>query len=358
MGAIQEAVKPVASSYLPPALVRDPDGAAELLFNTLVVYGPTGSRKTSQAGSFAEYIYEKTGGITRLISCDGGGWGPIQPHINAGIIEAWRLVEEQNPKVALVKASKGAWPEKLRNGLRESIHILQPEPSKRGEFFKKANVTAFIVEGWQSIAQMIIRDAVGKGQKISEDVVSKFTEEAEYGSETFGAPARAHYGFVQNFLLDIIRNFSSLPVERIMYTSLEGKGEDKLTKQLSYGPSTAGSALTASIPQYVGDCLHFEDFIEDLGVDPANPKQKLSQESVKAWFVKHADPQTGILWPAKARIPPSKVGEFRKRMGENGYFILGKKSLADYLRLQDEILAASTNDLREWKRKVDEGRKK
>lgn len=56
-----------------PPLVVDPALVGEMLHNTLVCYGPTGSRKTSQIGEFAKYIYEKTGKVTRLVSTDGGG---------------------------------------------------------------------------------------------------------------------------------------------------------------------------------------------------------------------------------------------------------------------------------------------
>ena len=304
-----------------PALVVNPGLVAEMLFSTMVLYCPTGSRKTSQCGEFAKYIYEKTGKKTRMITMDGGGYGPVQDLVSAGIIDVWRMVEEENPKIALVKASRGAWPLKIVNGLRVG-NIAEPMRSNRASALK--DVGGDIVESWASIAKAVMRDAVAKGQKINEDVVSKFTEEeAGLGEESFGAPSRGHYGFAQNFILDIIRNFGGLPVERVCHTSLEGKGEDRLTKALQYGPEAAGSAITASIPQYVGDCLHFEDFIESKGTDPNNPSQKLIEESVRVWFLKHPDIQTGTYWPAKARLVPSKVPEFKKRMGEQGYFILG-----------------------------------
>lgn len=344
-----------------PPLVIDSDAAAAMLFSTLVLYGPTGSRKTSQLGEFAKYIYEKTGKKTRLISMDGGGWGPIQDLINVGIIDAWRIVEEEWPKVAIIKASRGMWPDKIVNGLRVG-KATEPMPANRRTALK--DVGAYAVEGWTSIANALMRDAVTKGQKINEDVVSKFTEvESDFGAgESFGAPSRGHYGFAQNLILDIIRNFSALPVERVAYTALEGKGEDKLTKALTYGPQVAGNAITASIPQYVGDCLHFEDFDIEVGVDPNNAKQKLTQANVRAWYTAHKDVQTGVMWPAKSRIVPSKVEEFRKLMGGEGYFILGDpkkpgdKTLYSYLKAQDEMLKSSSDELTEWKKRIDAAR--
>lgn len=334
-------------------LVANPGLAAQYLFNTMIVYGPTGSRKTSQIGEFAKYIYEKTGKITRLISMDGGGWAPIQDLINVGIIEAWRLVEEDRPKLAVQKASQGAWPVKLMNGLRASNEVVLPTKDQRVAALK--NVGAYAIDGLTSIATAVMRDCVAKGQKISEDIVSKFEEsDPAFGTSSFGAPARAHYGFVQNFILDMIRNFSSLPVERVLYTALEGKGEDRLTKALQYGPQVAGAAITAAVPTYVGDCLHFEDYYNSIGADPNNPNQKLVEMKVRCWFTSHPDPQNGVIWPAKSRVVPEMIRELKKRLGENGYFDLTlEKGLYAYLKAQDALLLISTDNARGWKLKVD-----
>jgi hypothetical protein len=78
---------------------------------------------------------------------------------------------------------------------------------------------------------------------------------------------------------------------------------------------------------------------------------------VRCWFQSHPDTQTGVMWPAKARLVPAKVPEFKKRMGESGYFVLGKKSLRDYLMVQDELLASSTDDAKKWKAAIDAARK-
>lgn len=346
---------PVEKIPAPPTVV-DPALVGELLHNTMVLYGPTGTRKTSQIGEFAKYIYEKTGKVTRLVSTDGGGWAPIQDLINAEIIDAWRLTDEPQLLNAIVAASRGAWPKNLKNGLRTPGPVFVPSTAQRAESLK--NVGAYAMEGWFSIASAVMRFLVDQGRKINEDVVSKFTEQSDFGEFSFGAPSRGHYGFVQSFILDIIRNFSSLPVERVLYTSLEGKGADKLTNGLQYGPAVAGTAITAAIPQYVGDCLHFEDFTEEGGIDPKNPKQKLIETKVRAWFQSHPDSQTGVMWPAKARLVPAKVPAFKEAMGTSGYFILGEKSLRDYLITQDRLLASSVDEMRAWKEKIDSERLK
>jgi hypothetical protein len=345
---------------------QDDSILASLLFNSIVTYGPTGVRKTSQIGEFAEYIYEKTGKPTRLYTADGGGYGVIQDYVNAGIIIPWRFSPEKNPLPAIVKASKGAWPKKLVNGINVGGIVIEPDHSKPGagvEAFK--DVGAIAVESWYSIAELLMADVISKGRKISEDVVSMFEEDGI----KFGASSRGHYGWAQKTLLGLIRNFAALPVERVLFTSVESKGEDKLTKVLTYGPMAAGSAITAIIPTYVGDCLHFEDFVESGGADPGNPKQNLVRSRVKVWFQQHPDSQSpNIMWPAKSRIVPAKLGEFRAKVGANGYFVLpdaeaGKPvdthgGLYKYLKAQDELLGASTADKLELKKRLDEKWKK
>lgn len=326
--------------------VMNPEAVGEMLFNTMVLYGPTGTRKTSQIREFAKYVYEKTGKKTRLLTMDGGGFGTAQDYINAGIIDVWRLVEEERPLPMLIEASRGKFPKDRKSGIRTSNKLSND----------MGDVGAYAVEGWFSIANAAMRYLVSKGQKINEDVVSKFNEKSDFGEDiSFGAPSRGHYGFVQNLILDLIRNFSALSVERILYTSLEGKGEDKITKGLTYGPATAGGAITAAIPQYVGDCIHFEDFQVDAGVDKVSGA-KLKETQVRAWFTSHPDPQTNVMWPAKCRIIPSKVEEFKKLMGPSGYFNLNDKSMYDYLKCQDELLTAGTQEIVAWKAQMDEAR--
>lgn len=336
----------------PPPTTDSPAEVEQMLLNSIIIYGPTGSRMTSQVGQFAKYIYEKTGGVTRLICTDGGGWGPIQDYVEAGIIVPWRLAEEENPKVALMHASRGGWPEKLRDGLRAPGTKLN-QPTREQRAAAMAKVGAYVVEGLTSASQLVIGDTVQKGQKISQDVVGKFTEESDFGSETFGAPSPSHYGFAQRTVLDMIRNFSALPVSKVLYTALEGKGEDRITKAFQYGPQVAGSALTASVPQYVGDCLHFEDYEEEAGTDPTNPKQKLKKYGIRVWFQSHPDILNNATWPAKTRVIAEQAEKFQKTFGPSGYFDLKEKSLYDYFMAQDKFLHAGTESVLSWKAEID-----
>jgi hypothetical protein len=43
-------------------------------------------------------------------------------------------------------------------------------------------------------------------------------------------------------------------------------------------------------------------------------------------------------------------------MGPSGYFLLGEKSLRDYLKAQDQLLATSTDEAKKWKEEIDKKR--
>lgn len=358
-----ESAVPTHSGNAPSAptpatpLVLNEEIAQAMLFATSIIYGASGTKKTSQIGHFAKYIYEKTGKITRLISMDGGGYGPIQDYINAGIIDAWRLTNEANPLMALTKSSKGAWPEKTVNGLRIG-NVVEHLPEDRKKAFERANVGAYAVEGFSSIANAILRDQVAKGRKNSEEIVARFEEtDLTLGSkETYGNPGRSHYGFAQNALLDLIRNWSGLPVERVLYTSLEGKGEDRIDKTIRLGPGSAGGAITAALPQYVGDCIHLENEEVDGGIDP---ETKLPTKKIRTrlYFQSHLDEETKRLWPCKPRVVASHWQELYKLLGKGGHFeITDDRNFYHYLKAQDQILDASTNVLRSWREAADAAR--
>lgn len=297
--------------------------------NSLLVYGDSGRYKTTNVGRFARYMYEKTGKPIRVISADGGGWGPIQGEIDAGIIDALRVVESETPLPLLRKLGQGYWPK----GQSLSLDGLD-------------DVSAYAVESLQSLGTMLMRYIVRSGRKISEEVVGQFIEsvsaiEGGAKDEKFSAPARSHYGFVQNELLGIIANFRALPVERVLFTAGEGKGTDDMTNQLVYGPLAIGKALTDRLPYEVGDLLHFQ-------AEAVNNKLE-----IRCYFKPHADAVTRVVWPAKARIQPSQLGALDKRWPMGYYPLTLEEGIEQYLEFQDQARLEEGKQLADWKQTVD-----
>lgn len=291
---------------------------------SILCYGATGTRKTTNVGGFAKYVYETTRAPVRYVSADGGGWEPIQPYIDAGIIIPYRLSDSPTllEKIRLLR--KGHW------------------PNEADEFKKDLdNVGAYAVEGLTSIAMLMLRHLVTKGQKVAQDVVGQFKE----GSEIFGAAAMAHYGFVQQEVLDMIGAFSTLPTlsKRVLFTAHEGKGQDEQTRQTVYGPAAVGKAITDKIPFFFGDLLHFETTVIDA---------KKNDTTVRAYMKSHADADLqSILWPAKVRMPFDVVEAFTKKWPD-GYIDLGKESLYDFLKFMEQARLTSADSIANWKEEL------
>jgi len=308
---------------LQPKLAKEENQMSENYAASLLAYGSTGTRKTSNCGAFAKYVFELTHAPIRYITADGGGWEPIQPYIDAGIILPIRLSDSQTLLERIRLLMKGHWPQ---------------EDGTLGKQPNLDNVGAYVIEGLTSISMLVLRHLVMKGQKISEDIVGTFRE----GNETFGAAGRSHYGFTQQFIFDLIGAFSTLPTlsKRVMFTAHEGKGQDAQTRQTVYGPAAVGQAATDKIPFYVSDLLHFETTITDA---------KANKSTVRAYMTAHADADLqSILWPAKVRLPFDLVEEFQKKW-PNGYIDLSTETLYDYLKFMDDVRQKSANSILEWK---------
>jgi hypothetical protein len=210
---------------------------------------------------------------------------------------------------------------------------------------------------------MLMRYLADRGIRVGEDIVSPFKQrvlvEGQIVEEQFGANPRAHYNFVQNNLYGLVTNFNSLPCEYVLFTALESKTEDD-DRSTIYGPSIAGKKATAMIPSWVGDCIHAQDYAirKTLkGPDPNNPKAMVDVEVVdtvcRYYFKKHPDPATGIMFPAKPRVTPEKIGELEK-LYPGGYFTPNPEhGFDDYLRNVDKLSAEQGDTLKDWRAKMD-----
>lgn len=285
---------------------------------SLCLYGSTGTRKTTSIGRFARYIHETTGKLTRLVTAEGGNLEPVMGEIEDGILQVAYLSEHKDLLGILRALSRGRWPEEREGKLRITNSDI-------------SNVGAYGVEGITTISTLMLRHLANEGRKINEEVVGQFSEGAEVGLDPkeakFSAPARSHYGFVQNQILDIIQDFCAIPVGRVLFTAHEGKGQDDFSKQLLYGPGAVGKAATSAIPSYVGDLFHL-DYEEQAG----------KEARVYAYFKPHPDPQSRVMWPAKVRFRPDAIPELDKRFPGGKFELNLGQGIDDYLRFQDSLI--------------------
>ena len=314
---------------------------------TGVIYGESGTRKTTAVADFARYIYERTGKLTNLLSFDGGGWGPCQPLIDIGVIRAFRpTFAIPLPMIRLI--SLGYWPENPDETQVSKLNFVPCDWSEIG---------GAAVEGLTSISTTIMRHLADKQIKTGEEATSPFSQrilqDGEVREITFAGNSRAHYGFVQNQIKGMVLQFGTLPYEYVLFTALEARTEED-DRTTIYGPAVAGKKGTAEIPSLVGDCIHAQGFNETRGTVGA----EVVDTTVRFYYQRHPDPQTGIDFPAKARLPETMIAEMAKRM-PGGYFVPGIEpgsGFGRYLRTVDELNAGAGDAMKAWREAMDRKR--
>jgi hypothetical protein len=320
-----------------------------------VIYSGSGNFKTTAVKHFAHYIYEVSRKKTLLLSMDGGGWDPCLPEVLDGLISPYRCNIEI-PLPVLRKISQGYWPKDPQETSGSRVNMI---PVNWDEFGGVA------VEGLTSFSNAIMRYLSDKGVVVGGEkfLPGKFDAPIMVNGvetrETFGSSTLGHYGFTQNVIYSTIMNLIGLPCLYVLFTALESKAEDE-DRVTTYGPQVAGKKLTAQVPSLVGDCIHSEGYAVTRTTKVRNPTTGELEDSptvetlVRSYFVKHPDPVTGILFPAKTRVTPERIDDLLKRY-PGGFFVPGKEEGFDrYLHVVDELQRGQADSVRAWREKVDE----
>ena len=140
-----------------------------------MLYGESGTFKTSQAGIFAWWIWKKFRKKTRLISADGGGWAPDpEVHRRGTIIDAFSIAKldvlKHSPLSLLRKLAKGEWPRDNGDGSAK----MAPTPPEDWK-----DIGAYVVEGLTSFGELLMEELRVRQQRIGEDAVGSFTIDGE-----------------------------------------------------------------------------------------------------------------------------------------------------------------------------------
>lgn len=326
-----------------------------------VIYAGTGRWKTTAVKHFAHYIAETTGKATLLFNSDGGGWVACEPEVAVGMIRPYRCEANVLPMVLARKISQGYWPVNPDEINPEKILLRKVDWDEVG---------GIAVEGWTSLSMMLMRYCADKGIKGGDKEYAglfqlPITIETEAGSaviqERFGPSTQNHYGMVQNQLNGLVMNFSSLPVRYVLFTALESTGKDD-DGSLIYGPQIAGRKATAMAPAWVGDCIHVQDYAVKRKVQAPDPAgsgmidTEVIDIKCRYYFMPHPDPTTGIVFPAKPRITPEKIGELRKHYPYGYFEPTPERGFDEYLKLCDRLgeEQAQSDSLRNWRNKQDQ----
>jgi len=325
-------------------------------------YGSSGAGKTAEILRLAKFVFARTGKKLRLASCDGGGWKPLDGAIKAGLIEPWGISALENPRSVLRKLSQGFWPEVTNKNGQLGLLLRAPSSKTWDE------VGALAIEGLTSIANIIMRDALNRQLKVAgDDPQAQFKETVTVAGvdgkeltqdEKYSFASRGNYNDAQRAVYDIITNYRSLPVAYVYTSALETKGEEEDTKKTIVGPAVIGKAVTSQVGSWVGDLLHADDFF----VDEPDPTHKLSADQIKlgakqrtmqvvkrrVWFMRHPDPVSGLIFPAKPRVAPEMLPKLLEKFPGGYYEPTSEWGLDRYLETVEDLQAQAATDLSKW----------
>jgi len=308
-------------------------------------YGATGTHKTSNLGKAALWAMKKYGKPTRLVSADGGGWEPIQSLVDAGIVIPWQIRDRKFQIESVDQACQGYWPvdpTDPTSPLIEPFRVTYSGTCKVCGYEMKTNqaprqqaypcvkckeqkppvqsmvlitskrtpnpendlsqVAVVAYEGLTSFGDLMMTHLQRTKASLSQDPSFVW----EDGSTSYAGGNMTYYGFVQNRLLEFVMKSNMLPVEKVIWTALEGRGQDDLTKAPIYGPSIVGKMATGKAGAWFGAMLHFEacESLGDVEQDPTLKGGVVAVKSqVRMYLRNHADAFTKVMFPAKTRAP-------------------------------------------------------
>lgn len=281
---------------------------------SIIIYANSGEGKTSNLYQIAKYLKStRPNKKVRLISADGGGFTPFQDDpemIDSGFVEALDISGSTRPLSISRNLMQGYWP--LEDG-----ELSPTEKCVKG----LKDVCAYLVEGTTSISSLWLNNMSSTAGGVGFKLGTNYTED-DY---TFGTLSEGHYGIAQQELYKIIvHGFESLPVEYVIFTALLDQGKDAQKREVVYGPSAAGKALTGVLTSWFNDAFHIDN------VTGKNAAGETTTAKV-AWFINHPDKDTGINYLAKVSLIP-EVAERFKQQYKNGFIQLTyKRGLDKYL---------------------------
>ena len=281
-----------------------------------LIFGDTGTGKSSLLATYADYVWEKHRKYTLLYTCDGGGYPTdVEALIQRGVIWVFKLRSRGVTFETCARASQGWWPEEIKNPITGEVdpgckllpptqtsytlfcpngHVVK-EATDRKAFatmmlctecktnttIRNGRVDAVSVRtpGLEKVGGVCFDGLTSMQAWIMTDLGMRTAAGELKGEETalggkiasgdmvFGGSNRSHYGQAQLRAEDWILDSTAIPglVAPPIWTALEQRSTDRDSKLPIYGPKISGSARTSDVPSWVGNCLGTRIYINEKG---------------------------------------------------------------------------------------------
>lgn len=275
--------------------------------SSTLLYGDSGEGKTTQCGSWARAIYEKTGKKIRYYTAEPGGTETIRHLIDAGIIDVWDISARPNFTEAVEQASQGYWFDP-----NDSTKLIGPTPDTWKD------VGGLVYEGGTSFGEQLMEEMRIKAANNEISGVEKPPQQYTSGSLRVAGSGMAHYGMAQSRVRRAITQSQRLPVH-ILWTCRETKATDDEMisgyKEI-FGPQIVGQAMTPHVPAWFGKCLHI-DCVKEQVFD-AQLKKTVEKPVRKVFFKTHFYEGTKAPYIANPRIPVEVVNDLPESVVATG----------------------------------------
>lgn len=200
------------------------------------VFGQTGTGKTHFIAEAAKRIWDKYQKRTRYVGGDSGGFDTLGDLVEDGIVIPFVVANDSHPIETLDKVAQGYWP--------DAQGMLKVDPD--------LTIGLYAFEGLTSFGDIMMRHLSRTKTRLSQDPAYTYVD----GKSAFSGTNPSYYGEVQNRIYDLVVKSSVLPVERVIWTALEGRGEEEGTKAPTFGPSIVGKKSTGKAGQWFGNMVH------------------------------------------------------------------------------------------------------
>lgn len=252
--------------------------------NLLCAYGDSGDGKTSLFGSLCQYVFDHYPG-KKVRLCTADNTEVLEPYMDAGILDVWRVDLWDHPFETLDHACQGYWPQDPTD---PKSKLVPPTPKVWED------IKAYGFEGMRWFGDLLMfnlaekmgdNTRIGPGTRPLEDGIS--FKDGTYG---VGGNARIHYALVQKEIYKLTRSTDRLPVQCMWTTHVIRAAEDN---KPIFGPQIVGNAATSKVQSWFGSLVHCHTV----------PKQK--EVDYRLYLKEHYDPNVSATVPYKAvtRVP-------------------------------------------------------
>jgi len=334
LGSVGEA----APSPPPPQLQKEADVPFYIEPKADLIYGATGTGKTENIGRISDWVLNRYGKLTRMVSADGGGLGGIRGRRDSGQIEFWPIGMWKDPIAAMYRAVRGWWP--LRVNDPESP--LVPPDAGTWEVY---GFGAF--EGLTSWGDKIIDTLKAKKASLSQDPSYTWSE----GGVEFSGGNMTYFGFAQDNLQAFVGASHTLGYEKILWTAQESRGDDQAGAKV-FGPAIAGKKAIGKAGGWFLNVWHMD--IVPTGAQVKDTKTgQLIQEVKHVLFINtHVDPATMTPFPCKFRAPSEYLAEVKSPYIENGDAVIAYALLEVFYERQAKESAGNMSKIAGLKEKL------